>query len=97
MEIIRKKDKTGNRIGKDRIAVNVELLLVFEAIAETKVSVEAMARMPNSKTRLKSALFSKGLPINSIKSPKVSPAVTSNKLALKISFENIIELALQRL
>ena len=42
----------GIRIGKLKIAINVKLLLAFDAIAETIVNKEENPKLPNSKVSM---------------------------------------------
>lgn len=57
-------NRVGSKIGNESMAVRVELLFVFDAMAEVKVSVEDMEKAPSVKTQKNSRLFSTGLPIN---------------------------------
>lgn len=79
----------GNKIGKAKMAVSVELLLVLEAIAETKVNVPEIPVLPKSKTHIKMLMFSMGLPKSIEKNNKFTRPITNNKIALKISLERI--------
>lgn len=72
----------GNKIGNAKIAVKVELLLVLEAIAETKVSVPEIPVLPKNKTHIKMLIFSTGLPKRMEKKRRFTKPITNNKTAL---------------
>ena len=79
----------GNKIGKASIAVSVELLSVFEAIADTKVKVPEMPVLPKNKTQKKIPKFSMGLPNNKLKKRKLTKPITKSRTGLNINFEMI--------
>ena len=43
-------NKVGSIIGKDKMAVNVALLFVFDAMAELKLSTVEMPKLPRNNT-----------------------------------------------
>ncbi len=57
----------GSKIGKESIAVSVELLFVFEAIADVKVSTEEMEKDPRIAIEINMDLFSIRLPTRALK------------------------------
>ncbi len=61
-EILMITSKTGNTIGKLKIAISVWLFLAFEAIADTIVIVNDNPIEPNSMTRRNKRTSSTGLP-----------------------------------
>lgn len=82
--------RVGNIIGNDKIAVNVALLLVFEAIAELSVSTVEMPKLPNTKTAKNNSMFSIGLPKSRLKSNKLIIAITNCNKALNSIFDKIM-------
>ena len=57
----------GSNIGNAKMAVSVELLLVFEAIADTKVNIPEIPVLPKKSTQKKILMFSMGLPNKIVK------------------------------
>ena len=80
----------GSKIGNPKTAVRVELWLVFEAMAETKVKTPEMPKLPNKITRKKMPIFSIGLPRRTLKKSKFTQAIRVNNMPLKISLEKMI-------
>lgn len=87
----------GNNMGKAKMAVSVELLLVFAAIAEIKVRMPEIPKLPKSNTIEKSRLFSSGLLSKTVKNNQLIKAMRRINMALKRSFDNIIACGPQRL
>lgn len=84
-------------MGKAKMAVSVELLLVFAAIAEIKVRMPEIPKLPKSNTIEKSRLFSSGLLSKTVKNNQLIKAMRRINMALKRSFDNIIACGPQRL
>ena len=81
----------GKRIGKAKMAVKVELLLVFAAMPETKVNTPENPKLASTKTAKKGRLFSKGFPKSRLKkSQLISPIKTNNK-PLKSSLDRMMD------
>jgi len=87
----------GSRMGKPKTAVNVELLFVLAAIADTKVRIPEMPKLPNSKITRNMPLFSNGLPNKTVKNSQLIKAINKSKMPLKINFESIIACGLHKL
>ena len=54
--------RSGNNIGRLKIAISPELLFVLEEIAAIKVSIEAKVALPNIKHRIKGVFSVIGFP-----------------------------------
>lgn len=80
----------GSNIGKAKMAVKVELLLVLEAMAETKVRTDEIPKLPMIKMMEKIPLFSKGLPNKTVKNNQLIKAISSKRIPLKINLERMI-------
>jgi len=87
----------GNNMGNAKMAVSVELLLVFAAIAEIKVRMPEIPKLPSSNTTEKRRLFSSGLLSKTVKNNQLIRAMRRINMALKRSFDNIIACGPQRL
>ena len=87
----------GNIIGKAKMAVKVELLFVFEAMAETKVSTPEKPRLPNTITSIKAKLSSKGFPNKTLKKSQLIKAISNIKKPLKSSLESMMDCGLHKL
>lgn len=86
----------GSKMGKAKIAVKVELLFVFAAMAETKVKIPEMPKLPKTNTPMKSELFSKGLLSKRVKNNQLIKAISKTKAALKSSLARIMACGLER-
>ena len=79
----------GSKIGNPNIAVSVELLFVLEAIAETKVRIEAMPELPKIITAINTPLFSTGFPKSIEKNARLIRAITISKIELNMILDKI--------
>ena len=83
-------NKTGKRIGKDRIAVRVELLFVLDEIAETRVKVEEIANTPAIRINENSQLVSTGFPSSMVNKQQVKNPINNRMKEFNMSLENIM-------
>lgn len=65
-EIFTSVRSRGSRMGKLRIAIMVKLLFVFEAMADTIVSVHANPMLPKTIPSMNNRVFSTMLPISKL-------------------------------
>tara|TARA_B110000879_G_C10692114_1_gene325831 strand:+ start:142 stop:381 length:240 start_codon:yes stop_codon:yes gene_type:complete len=66
LEVLIKLSNNGKSSGKHNTAINPALLFVFDAIAATKVRVEAIAELPRIIHKIKDKCAVMGLPKNKL-------------------------------
>ena len=82
MEALMLISRVGSSIGKLKIAVKVELLLVLLAMAEPNVRMDETPKLPRRKTRQNNAKFSIGLLRNKLKAMKFR--MVTNKIKMEL-------------
>lgn len=87
----------GSNIGNAKMAVSVELLLVFEAKADTKVNIPEIPVLPKKSIQKKILMFSMGLLNKIVKKSRLTKPITKSKMALYINFEMIKACGLHKL
>lgn len=89
--------KMGTISGKLKIAISVELLLAFTAIAEMKVKLIENPRLPNTSASENTSGFKMGLIVIKLIAPQVKKLSASNKITLYIIFDSIMAIGLAKL
>ena len=72
------------------MAVRVALFFVLEAIAELRVKIVEIPKLPKNNTTENKLMFSTGLPSSTLKSNRVSAAITNCKMALNSILESMM-------